>query len=164
MLTFTHVIPPRAVEPWTTLSLTADERTKTRHQYVADNGEAIYLNLVRGTRLRQGDLLRAEPATAEPETYVQVIAKPEPVLTVTAANGFDLMRAAYHLGNRHTPLELNPNYLRLEPDPVLATMLQQLGVQVVSEIAPFEPESGAYGQHHSASQTHHHHQGHQHHG
>lgn len=156
MLTFTQVIPPKAVELWTTLSLTADERTKTRHQYVADNGEAIYLNLVRGTRLRQGDLLQAEP-----ETYIQVIAKPEPVLTVTAANAFELMRAAYHLGNRHAPLELNPDYLRLEPDPVLATMLQQLGVQLVPEMAPFEPELGAYGQHHSASQTHHHHQGHQ---
>jgi urease accessory protein len=79
---------------------------------------------------------------------VAVQARPEPVLTVRAASPFALMRAAYHLGNRHVPLELGPDYLRLGYDPVLADLLGRLGVECVSEIAPLSPEPGAYGAHH----------------
>lgn len=78
---------------------------------------------------------------------VQVVARPEPVLTVTAASPLALLQATYHLGNRHVPLEITPHYLRLTPDPVLQAMLMQLGVTVHSEIAPFLPIGGAY--HHS---------------
>src|SRR5205823_7969870 len=55
------------------------------------------------------------------------------------------MRASYHLGNRHTPVELGENYLKLEVDPVLKEMLLQLGLTVREENAPFQPEPGAYG-------------------
>lgn len=56
-----------------------------------------------------------------------------------------LLRAAYHLGNRHVPLEIGATYLRLSPDPVLRTMLEQLGMNVLEAVLPFQPELGAYG-------------------
>lgn len=82
---------------------------------------------------------------------MRVRAKPEPVLTVTAATAIDLMLATYHLGNRHVPLEVTDKYLRLAPDAVLQEMLvTQLGVTVVEEIAPFCPLAGAYQHSHGA--------------
>lgn len=127
-------------EPVATLSLTAAERVRSRHRHINNQGQPVYLNLPRGTVLRGQDLLISETGQV-----VRVLAQPEPVLTVTAKDPLLLLRAAYHLGNRHVALEVTPDYLRLEPDPVLETMLHQLGVQVVSELAPFEPEAGAYG-------------------
>jgi urease accessory protein len=59
------------------------------------------------------------------------------------------LKAAYHLGNRHVAVEITPTYLRLSPDPVLQTMLEQLGVEIKEEISPFQPEAGAYGHNHS---------------
>jgi urease accessory protein len=82
--------------------------------------------------------------TAIADIIVQVVAKPEPVLEVTSDSAIDLLRAAYHLGNRHIPVEITPEYLRLEVDGVLRTMLEQLGVEVREKIAPFQPEPGAY--------------------
>ncbi|NEQ30668.1 MAG: urease accessory protein UreE [Leptolyngbya sp. SIO4C5] len=122
------------------LSLTAEERSRSRRHFTADNGEPVYLNLPRGTQLRGGDLLH----DGAMQPLVQVVAKPEPLLTVMAATPLDLLRAAYHLGNRHVPLEITPTYLRLAEDLVLAEMLQRLGLQVMNETAPFEPEAGAY--------------------
>jgi urease accessory protein len=74
---------------------------------------------------------------------------------VTASNPLHLLRAAYHLGNRHVPLEVTAEYLRLSPDPVLADLLQQLGLTVRLQTLPFQPETGAYG--HAGSPGHHHH-------
>jgi len=126
----------------TTLSLTAAERLRSRHRFTADDGQPVYLNLPRGTVLRHGDRL----ATAD-NTAVTILARPEPVLTVTAVTPLQLLRAAYHLGNRHVPLEVTATYLRLSPDPVLEDMLRQLGVEVTAEVAAFAPEAGAYGHH-----------------
>lgn len=126
------------------LSLTAEERTRSRHRYTVDDGTEVYLELPRGTVLKGGDYLGAE----DHAQVLQVLAKPEAVMTVKAQTGFDLLRAAYHLGNRHVPLEVAADYLRLSPDPVLAHMLEHLGLQVISETLPFEPESGAYGHAH----------------
>jgi urease accessory protein len=77
---------------------------------------------------------------------MRIIAKPEPVLTVLAEIPL-LLRAAYHLGNRHVPVEITSTYLRLSPDAVLAAMLIQLGLEIKEEILPFQPELGAYGNH-----------------
>ncbi|GAB4236207.1 MAG: hypothetical protein Kow00121_63580 [Elainellaceae cyanobacterium] len=129
-----------------TLSLTAEERTRSRHFFLTDEGQGVYLRLDRGTVLRHGDLLQSD----DRQTVVRVVAKPEPVMTVTAQTPLDLLRAAYHLGNRHVSLEVTASYLRLAPDPVLKSMLLQLGLAVTETIAPFAPEAGAYGHHHSA--------------
>ncbi|HIK29903.1 MAG TPA: urease accessory protein UreE [Oscillatoriales cyanobacterium M59_W2019_021] len=127
-------------EPPYILWLTAEERTRSRRRFETAEGEAVSLQLPRGTILCDRDILAAETG----DVLVRVQAKPEPVLTVTADDVFLLMRSAYHLGNRHVPLEITPTYLRLSPDPVLQKMLVQLGVEVREEIAPFHPEIGAY--------------------
>jgi urease accessory protein len=80
----------------------------------------------------------------ENNVVIEIQAKPEPVLTVTASDRLTLLRAAYHLGNRHVPIEITPDYLRFSPDPVLQKMLQHLGLAIQAEIVPFFPEAGAY--------------------
>jgi urease accessory protein len=95
--------------------------------------------------LKEGQILQSEDG----HIAIKIVAKPEPVMTVTAEHTFDLLRAAYHLGNRHIAMEIAPHYLRFSPDPVLAKMLEQLGIQVKEEICPFYPESGAYGHSHA---------------
>ena len=134
------------------LLLTAEERMRSRHRFVTPSGMAVQLLLPRGTVLHDNDLLSA----ADGGMLVRVKARPEPVLTARAMNVSDLVRAAYHLGNRHVALELGPDYLRLSPDPVLADLLQKLGLAVIEDTAPFAPEGGAYATHpHSQnSQTH----------
>lgn len=154
MLTVTRVLPPDdAAAVVATLSLTASDRAKSRHRFTADNGIPLYLNLARGTVLRGGDLLggdhkgddRGSDRKEDADAIIRVVAKPEPVILVTAASGFELMRAAYHLGNRHVSLELAADQLKLEPDPVLEAMLTQLGgLKLTPATLPFEPEAGAY--------------------
>lgn len=126
-----------------TLSLSAEERTRSRYRWETDN-QIVFLRLPRGTVLRDGDLLTDEDVS----TVVQVIAKPEPVFVVTAASDMMLLRAAYHLGNRHVPVEVAQDYLRLSPDPVLRSMLEHLGMHITEAVLPFQPEIGAYGHHH----------------
>jgi urease accessory protein len=136
-----------------TLLLTAEERTRSHYCFTSVEGVALKLRLPRGIVLKDGDLLGTHllneidrtPEQSVDRVIVQVIAKPEPVLTVTAANpALDLLRAAYHLGNRHVPLEITATYLRLSPDPVLHALLQHLQLNLVEELAPFHPEAGAY--------------------
>jgi urease accessory protein len=144
MLTLTQILPPDSgTRVSHTLRLTAEERTRSRHRFRTTAGHEVQLVLPRGTVLRDGDLLRAN----EDGSVVRVQARAEPVLTARASDAFALMRAAYHLGNRHVALELGIDYLRLGPDPVLADMLVQLGLRVSEDVAPFQPESGAYGGH-----------------
>ena len=146
MLTLTQRLPTsEEVAFGFTLSLTAEERTRTRHRFETADGKAVYLRLPRGTVLHNRDLLKTEDG----DVVVQILAKPEPVLTVTSQIPVDLLRAAYHLGNRHVPIEVAPNYLRLSPDHVLQTMLEHLGMQVKQEVVPFQPEVGAYGHTHA---------------
>jgi urease accessory protein len=96
--------------------------------------------------VRGGDVLVAEDGS-----LVRVEAAPQTVLRITACtehgSPFDLTRAAYHLGNRHVPIELKPDHLKIEPDHVLADMLRAMHMTVVQVTESFEPESGAYGDH-----------------
>jgi len=145
MLTFTERLSEVDVDITVslTLSLTAFERTRTRHRFETPDGQSLFLRLPRGTVLHDGDLLQSED-----NVVLRITAKPEPVLTVTSQTNLDLLRASYHLGNRHVPLEVTATYLRLSPDPVLQTMLEQLGLQLTEEVVPFQPEIGAYGHNH----------------
>jgi urease accessory protein len=151
VLTVIRTLPPNpAVAVVATLLLTADERTKSRHRFYAEDGTPVYLNLPRGTVLQSHDLL----ATAANQ-LVRVVAKPQPVVVVTAQSSFQLMRAAYHLGNRHVTLEMAPDSLKLEPDPVLENMLVQLGgLSLTTATLPFEPEAGAYRSAHAHAESH----------
>lgn len=144
---YTHRLPPDASANVTaTLALTAADRARTRFRHDLPNGEPVYLQLKRGSVLKNGDLVRSQSG----RSLIRIVAKPEPVLTVTATDSLALMRAAYHLGNRHAELEVQPTYLRLSPDPVLRSLLtDRLHVTVTEDIAPFCPEMGAYHHHHA---------------
>jgi len=122
------------------LVLPFDLRQKSRLRAALDNGAEAALFLPRGTVLRNGDLLEARDGS-----LIRVVAAPENVLYVTADKPHALMRAAYHLGNRHIPVELGENFLKLETDPVLKELLLQLGVTLREDYLPFQPETGAYG-------------------
>lgn len=132
------------------LVLPFDLRRKSRLRTALTDGTEVALFLPRGSVLRDGDLLEAEDGT-----LIRVQSAPENILLVTAATPYALTRAAYHLGNRHTPVELGENFLKLEVDPVLREMLLQLGVTVREETSPFQPEGGAYrgGHRHGHDET-----------
>ncbi|MDB5831720.1 MAG: ureE [Caballeronia sp.] len=123
-----------------TLTLPFDDRCKSRLAATLDNGEEVALVLPRGTVLRDGDMLVADDGA-----LVRVIAAAQDVLVVHAHDVPTLTRAAYHLGNRHTPVEVGAEHLKLEADPVLEDMLKRLGAHVEHATLPFQPETGAYG-------------------
>ena len=126
-----------AVElPW-------DLRQKSRFDVVDSFGRAIGFVLPRGTVLRGGDA-----ALAQDGSLLRVLAAPQAVLVVRTCSQHgtsrDLLRAAYHLANRHVPLELQADHLKLEADHVLADMLRAMHLMVTEEHGAFEPEGGAY--------------------
>lgn len=122
------------------LILPFDLRQRSRLRAALDDGTEAAVFLPRGTVLRDGDLLEARDGS-----LIRVVAAFENVLYVTADKPHALTRAAYHLGNRHIPVELGENFLKLETDPVLKEMLLQLGVTLREDYLPFQPEAGAYG-------------------
>lgn len=158
MLSFNKLIAggrglaPALLKRAATVEIDWDVRQKSRFDATDSLGRAVAVFLPRGSVLRGADVLLAEDGT-----LLRVLAAQQPVLQVTpcAEHGspFDLMRAAYHLGNRHVQLELRPERLQLEPDHVLAAMLRAMHLTVVDAQAPFEPEAGAYavdrGHHHA---------------
>lgn len=145
----------------TTVELDWDLRQKSRFDATDSGGRHLGVFLPRGSVVRGGDVLVADDGS-----LVRVIAAPQPVLEVRHCSEhgtpFDLLRAAYHLGNRHVPLALAPDVLRLEPDHVLADMLRQQHLIVSEALAAFEPESGAYGQGNQGGHGHGHDHGHDH--
>lgn len=136
-------LAPALVKRAARLELDWDLRQKSRFEGIDTLGRALGVFLPRGTVVRGGDVLVAEDGT-----LVIVTASPQPVMVVTACprhgSQFDLLRAAYHLGNRHVALQLAADHLKLEPDHVLAAMLRQMHLIVSEAIEAFEPEGGAY--------------------
>ena len=127
------------------LVLPFELRQKSRLRTKVVGGEEIGLFLERGTLLRGGDLLVADDGRV-----VRVVAADEALLEIRCADADALARAAYHLGNRHTPTQVGHGWLRIHADDVLAAMLRGLGAMVTALSAPFEPEAGAYGAGHHA--------------
>ena len=126
------------------VTLDWDTRQKSRFEATDSQGRRLGVFLPRGSVVRGGDVLVAEDGS-----LVRVAAAPQAVLHISACaehgSPFDLMRAAYHLGNRHVPIELAPDHLKIEPDHVLAELLRSLHMTVQERTEPFEPEGGAYG-------------------
>ena len=125
-----------------TVELNFDTRQKSRFRATLKDGTDIGADLPRTGILRSGSFI----ATHDGD-ILRVDAKPERLMQVTAKTDFELLKAAYHLGNRHVPLMLTPYALYFEPDHVLAEMVEGLGLVVKEVEHMFEPESGAYAQH-----------------
>jgi urease accessory protein len=121
------------------LELPFDARQKSRLRTHLASGEEAALMLPRGEVLRGGDLVVASDGRV-----VEVVAAAERVLHVECASATELARCAYHLGNRHIPVEVAKGFLRLAEDHVLEKMLAGLGAKLTHVTAPFEPEAGAY--------------------
>jgi urease accessory protein len=137
--------------PAARLELPFELRSRSRLRACLSSGEEVGVLLARGQVLRGGELLRASDGR-----IIEVIASPETVSTVRAADARMLVRAAYHLGNRHVALQLGEGWLRYSHDHVLDDMVRGLGLSVMVEQAPFEPEAGAYHGSETASASHHH--------
>lgn len=153
MIELTKIVSEQA-EPEGTLSIPIEQRVRSRLRVRLDDGRDAGLFLERGTLLRGGDLLGNQNGLV-----IRVIAADETVSTIYSDDYTLLARAAYHLGNRHVPLQVEEGWLRYQHDHVLDDMIQQMGLQVIVEQAPFEPEAGAYQQ---AAGGHHHHHHHSH--
>ena len=142
------------------LKLPFEMRQKSRFKAALVSGEEVGVMLPRGEILRGGDLV-----TTSDGRIIEVVAQPENVLHVEGATPAALAKIAYHLGNRHVPVEVGDGYLRLGDDHVLERMLEGLGAKVSRAMAPFEPEAGAYGgagHEHGAAKIHDHHHDHAH--
>ena len=124
------------------LYLTAEQRKRSYQRVETKDQQIFLLKLPRGTHLHLDDIL-----ISEDNQLVQVKAQPEEVITVTAATQLQLLKGAYHLGNRHIPLEITHDYLRLTYDRVLEEMLTKMGLNTTIETVVFEPETGAYHHH-----------------
>ena len=143
-------LAPALVKRASTIELDWDVRQKSRFDATDSIGRSLGVFLPRGTVSRGGDVLVAEDGS-----LIRVIAAPQAVLKITHCTQhgtpYDLIRAAYHLGNRHVPIELKPDHLKIEPDHVLADMLRAMHLIVHAVEEAFEPENGAYaaGGHHT---------------
>lgn len=135
--------------------LDADERHRRRVVLTGERGTTFLLDLPHAAVLRDGDGLVLDDGT-----LVRVVGKPEPLIEIAAADAHQLARLAWHLGNRHTDVQVIGERLRIRHDHVLEEMLRRLGARLTRVDAPFEPERGAYDHHghdHGAHAHDHHH-------
>jgi len=132
----------------TTLSLTLpyDKRQKSRFRAHLNTGDEAGVSIERGHVLRGGDCLQSRQGHV-----VQIISADEQVTTIHCQTAHDLARAAYHLGNRHVSLQIGDSWVRYLTDHVLDEMIEGFGLTLIHELAPFEPEVGAYHSHASHS-------------
>lgn len=121
------------------VALTQAERRKNRQMLILPSGESVGLITERGHVLQGGE--RRYSSTGD---VLCISARTEPLLRGSSHSPFDLCRAAWHLGNRHTAVEITPLFVQIQPDPVLHTLLEALGLRVEEVDAVFEPERGAY--------------------
>ena len=136
------------------LELPFEARQKSRFKAKLASGEEVDAMLPRGEILRGGDLV-----TASDGRVIEVASQPEKLLHIESEKPADLAKIAYHLGNRHVPVEVGDGFLRIAEDQVLERMMQGLGAKVSRVTAPFEPQAGAYGgmgHEHGAAKTHDH--------
>jgi urease accessory protein len=141
--------------PADTVLLDFDERYRRRFAMTGVGGLEFLLDLAEAAMLRGGDGLRLEDGR-----IVEVVAAPEPLAEVRAADALMLTRVAWHLGNRHLLTELLPKALRIRRDPVIEAMVEGLGARVIPLEAPFNPEGGAYARSEASETTAHDHDHH----
>ena len=126
--------------------LDAQDRHRRRVVFVGEHGATYLLDLPKPAQLHDGDGLLLEDGS-----MIRVTGKPESLVEISAASPRELARIAWHIGNRHTEVQLVGDRLRIRRDHVLEDMLRGIGAKVIFVDAPFDPESGAYdhgGHHH----------------
>jgi len=155
-----HEVPPAGV-PGDRLVLDYDARQRHRFRARLESGELVAVRLPRGTVLKDGDVLEMDDGVP-----VAIVAAPEALSIATTSDPLLLARIAYHLGNRHVALQVEPGHLAYLHDHVLDDLCTRLGAAVAFAEAPFTPEGGAYGlgghYSHSHSHAHDHHDSHSH--
>ena len=136
------------------LTLDFDARHRRRFRLTADQGDDILLDLPEAIAMADGDGLQLEDGR-----WMKVQAAAEDVIEIRHEDALQLMRIAWHLGNRHLPTEIRGDVLRIRPDHVIEDMLRGFGVEIAQVQAAFQPEGGAYGHghHHKHHGDHHHH-------
>jgi urease accessory protein len=151
--------PAGAGQPEDSLRLDHDQRNRRRMVYTTEAGRPILLDMPRPVHLRDGDLLRLDDGA-----LVRVEAMPEALIEIHAHSTAELVRIAWHLGNRHLPTQLLPGpdgcSLRIRHDHVIVEMVEGLGGHCQPMLAPFDPEGGAYEG--GSTPGHHHHHEHEH--
>jgi urease accessory protein len=125
------------------IELAFEQRERSRFRATLLSGEEIGVDLPPGTLLRHGDRLLLADGR-----IVAIEAAPERLLEVHAHDAIELARIAYHIGNRHVPVQIGDGFVRLLPDHVLQAMIERLGGHVHEVSVGFQPESGAYGHSH----------------
>ena len=136
-----------------TLTLDSDARHRRRIRMTADQGEEVLLDLPRAIAMADGDGLQLDDGR-----WLKIQAAPELLVEIRHKDPNQLVRLAWHLGNRHLPTEIQDQVLRIRPDHVIEDMLRRFGADLVNVRAPFQPEGGAYGSHHSHDEIEHHHE------
>jgi urease accessory protein len=139
-----------------TLTLDFDARHRRRIRLTTDDGEDVLLDLPKTVAMADGDGLQLDD-----ETWLRISAASESLVEVRHKDRHQLMRLAWHLGNRHLPTEIREDSLRIRPDRVIEEMLQGFGAGLHHVQTAFQPEGGAYGSAHN--HNHHHHDDHHHH-
>lgn len=142
------------------ITLGFDDRFRRRIRLTDDRGEPLLLDLKEATQLADGDGLVLEGGGV-----LRVRAADEPVVDIYVKDAAHAAKLAWHLGNRHTPVQiLASGTLRIRDDHVLVAMVEKQGAKVIRHAAPFSPEAGAYhgeggghGHHHHHGDDHHHH-------
>jgi urease accessory protein len=137
------------------ITLDFDARHRRRIRLTADQGEDVLLNLPKAVAMTEGDGLQLEDGR-----WLEVRAAAETIVEVRHKDPHQLVRLAWHLGNRHLPTEIRGEVLRIRPDHVIEDMLHGFGAELVKVPVPFQPEGGAYGghdhNHHNDGGGHHH--------
>lgn len=125
------------------VTLDAQDRHRRRVVLTGERGTSFLLDLPQAIALRDGDGLVLDDGG-----IVRVAGRPEPLVEIAAADPRELARLAWHIGNRHLDVQIVGGSLRIRRDHVIEDMLRGLGARVTPVEAPFDPEPGAYGQHH----------------
>src|SRR3954465_5211315 len=121
--------------------LNSEQRRLQAGLFTGVNGTQIGAMLPEPVLLRNGDALELDDGS-----LVDVVIEPEPLVEIRGSDLTHLARLAWHLGDRHVPLQIFPNRLRMRPDAALEAMLKGLGARLIPIEAPFDPEGGAYAQ------------------
>jgi urease accessory protein len=159
VLRFTEIVAgPGFERSGGVLTMSFADRRRSRLRTRLDDGREIALQLPRGSILRDGDRLRAEDG----DLVIAVRAAEENLSRVQSDDQLRLARAAYHLGNRHVPVQIGPGFLAYEHDHVLDGMVEDLGLHAEPASAPFEPEAGGYRHGEARAQEREHTHGHDH--